>query len=274
MGVVAFPQMEIGFAGDQTDVIAERAHENQLQVNLAERDRLVLEQLPLVRHIARHFHTRVPPSVLFDDLFQSGILGLMDAVDKFDTDRRVDIRAYATHRIRGAILDSLRELDCAPRSLRKKGRDLDDLRERLTSALHRQPTEAEIAEEAGCELEELRQLEEDLLRANAARTREQSIDEEIRESADDQPSSDDASPYSLCYKKEIQELLWSCMDQLSERERQMLVLYYYKGLTMEDIGAVLGVSEARVSEIHSAALRKARSHLQARQGAKTAGLLM
>ena len=187
---------------------------------------------------------------MLDDLIHSGILGLIDAVNKFDPSKLVDLRIYAQHRIRGAMLDSLRGLDWSPRLLRKKGKTLGELRERLTLTLHREPTESELAQEAGDGLEELRQLEEDLLRADLATLQEQSIDEENGDGPDDQPSNEELSPY-FCYKQEIRELLRDSIGQLSDRERQILALYYYEELTMKEVGVVLG-GEARVSQIHSA----------------------
>jgi RNA polymerase sigma factor for flagellar operon FliA len=252
--------MEIGKA-DQHLEAAKRAYESQPSMDATERDRLIIEHLPLVQCIARRIHNRLPPHVMLDDLIHSGVLGLIDAVNKFDTTKHVDLRVYAQHRIRGAILDSLRGLDWSPRSLRKKGRDLDALRERLTSTLHREPTEAELAEQSGCGVDELRQLEENLLRADLAKWQEQSIDEENGDGSADQPSDDGLSPYSLCYEKEIRELLRSSIEQLADRERQVLALYYYEELTMKEVGVVLGVREARVSQIHSAAVRKIRAYM-------------
>ena len=253
-------QMENGVVEKHLEA-AKRAYDNQLRVDPAERERLILEHLPLVRHIAKRVHSRVPPSVMLDDLIHSGILGLIDAINKYDPSKLVDLRIYAKHRIRGAILDSLRGLDWSPRLLRKKGKTLDELRERLTLKLHREPTEAELAEEAGYGVVELRQLEEDLLRADLATLQEQSIDEENGDGADNQPSDEELSPYSLCYKQEIRELLRDSIGQLSPRERQILALYYYEELTMKEVGVVLGVGEARVSQMHSAAVQKVRAYM-------------
>jgi RNA polymerase sigma factor for flagellar operon FliA len=217
-----------------------------------------------VRYIAKRIHSRVPPNVLLDDLINSGILGLIDAVNKFDPGKFVDFKIYAQHRIRGAILDSLRGLDWSPRLLRRKGRILDELRERLTSTLHREPTEEELATEAGCDVDELRRLEENLLRADLAILQEQSIDEENGDGSADQPTDEDLSPYALYYKEEIRELLRDSVQQLSDRERQLLALYYYEELTMKEIGIILGVGEARVSQMHSAAVRKVRAYMNER----------
>lgn len=260
MSSLPLQQMENGVVEKHLEA-AKRAYDNQLPMDPIERDRLILEHLPLVRHIAKRVHNRLPPSVVLDDLIHSGILGLIDAINKFDPSKLVDLRIYATHRIRGAILDSLRGLDWSPRLLRRKGKTLDEVRERLTLTLRREPTEAELAEQAGYGLGELRQLEEDLLRADLATLQEQSIDEENGDGADDQPSEEELSPYSLCYKQEIRELLRDSIGQLSDRERQVLALYYYEELTMKEVGLVLGVGEARVSQMHSAAVQKVRAHM-------------
>jgi len=260
MSSAACQPMEYGIADKHLEA-AKKAYESQFPLDAAERERLILENLPLVRYIAKRVHSRVPPNVMLDDLINSGILGLIDAVNRFDPRKSGDLRIYARHRIRGAILDSLRGLDWSPRPLRRKGRLLDELRERLTATLHREPTEAELAAAAGCGIEELRQLEENLLRADLATLREQSIDEENGDGSADQPADDDLSPYSICYKKEIRERLRNSVDQLSDRERQILALYYQEELTMKEIGIVLGVGEARVSQIHSAAVRKVRTYM-------------
>lgn len=270
MSSPASQQIEYGIA-DKHLQAAKRAYESQLALDAVERERLILEHLPLVRSIAKRVHSRVPPSVLLDDLINSGIVGLIDAVNKFDPRKSGDLRIYARHRIRGAILDSLRGLDWSPRLLRRKGRALDELRERLTATLQREPTEAELAAEAGYSIEELRQLEENLLRAELATIQEQSIDEENGDGSVDQPSDEDLSPYSLCYKKEMRELLRYSLDQLSDRERQVLALYYYEELTMKEVGIVMGVGEARVSQLHSAAVRKVRTYMNEREASGSSG---
>jgi RNA polymerase sigma factor for flagellar operon FliA len=262
--------MEPGIA-DKHLQAAKKAYESQLPMDSVERERLILEHLPLVRYIAKRVHSRVPPNVLLDDLINAGIVGLIDAINKFDPKRLVELRIYAQHRIRGAILDSLRGLDWSPRLLRRKGRVLDEVRERLSSALHREPTEAELAAEAGCSLEELRQLEENLLRADLATIQEQSIDEENGDGSSDRPSDEDLSPYSLYYKKEVLQLLRNSIEQLSDRERQLLALYYYEELTMKEIGIILGVGEARVSQMHSAAVRKVRGFMNDSEPARDGG---
>jgi RNA polymerase sigma factor for flagellar operon FliA len=264
MSSPAVEQMEAGIANKHLQA-AKKAYESQVPMDANEREQLILEHLPLVRHIAKRIHNRVPSTILLDDLIHSGIVGLIDAVNKFDPNKFVDLGVYAQHRIRGAILDSLRGLDWSPRLLRRKGRSLDELRERLTSNLHREPTEIELAEAAGYSIEELRQLEENLLRADLATLQEQSIDEEHGDGGTDQPTDDEQSPYSLCYKKEMRELLRNSLDQLSERERQVLAMYYYDELTMKEIGIVLGVGEARVSQMHSAAVRKVRIYIEERE---------
>ena len=270
MSSPAAEQMGAGIANKHLQA-AKKAYESQVPMDAHEREQLILEHLPLVRYIAKRIHNRVPSSVPLDDLIHSGIVGLIDAVNKFDPNKFVDLGVYAQHRIRGAILDSLRGLDWSPRLLRRKGRCLDELRERLTSKLHRDPTEVELAEAAGYSIEELRQLEENLLRADLATLQEQSIDEEHGDGGIDQPTDDEQSPYSLCYKKEMRELLRNSLDQLSERERQVLAMYYYDELTMKEIGIVLGVGEARVSQMHSAAVRKVRIYIEERETSESKG---
>jgi len=218
--------------------------------------------MPLVRCIAKRLHDRLPPSVLLEDLIDTGVLGLIEAIQHFDADKHVDLSSYAKHRIRGAMLDSLRELDWGPRLLRKKGRDLDSARDRVQARTQRPAEEADLAREAGIRVEELRRLEENLLRLDLSALHEQEMDEQNGDSIEQQPSKQDLDPFYLCLRGEVKNLLGAAIDALPERERQVLALYYYDDLTMKEVGMALGVGEARVSQLHSAVLGRLRTHLE------------
>ena len=241
---------------------AKRAYQAQPAFSPAERERVILQELPRVRYIAKRIHARLPRSVALEDLIHTGVLGLIEAVNHYDPGKHIDLGAYAKHRIRGAILDSLRDLDWGPRLLRKKGRDLDQTRERLQARLGRACEETELATEAGISLEDLRDLQEKLLRLDLAALHEQQMDEKSGNSIEKQPASGNLDPFAICAQGELQGLLRQAIGELPGRERQVLALYYYEELTMKEVGVVLGVGEARVSQLHSAALGRLRSLLR------------
>ena len=226
-----------------------------------ERDRLLLEHLPSVRYIARRIHERLPQHVELDDLVSAGVVGLIDAFSKFDHGKKVQFKSYAQFRIRGAILDSLRTLDWSPRELRRKGRAVEEAIRTLTQRLGRAPQEQEIAKEMELGLEayqlllgELKGLEIGSLHVERS---EDSGDEELAYI----PGSPEEDPLFLCMKGEMRQRLVEAIDDLPEKERMVLTLYYYEDLTMKEIGLTLGVVESRVSQIHSAAVVRLRAAL-------------
>ncbi len=238
----------------------------------AEMERRLLEQLPQVKVIARRIHDRLPPHVPLDDLVQAGIVGLMDAVYKYDPGKKVPLPAYAKFRIRGAILDSLRDLDWSPRQLRRKSRRIEDAHRKLHAELGRPATDEELAAALELPLEELQQVMGQLRGLQITSFDEPSgADDEATEPGPgaNQPAPF-ADPYSACLRTEMQTLLAAGIAELPEREQQVLSLYYYDELTMKEVGAVLGVGESRVCQIHSAALVRLRSRLRRPQPAAAA----
>lgn len=226
-----------------------------------ERERMLLEHLPTVRYIARRIHERLPQHVELDDLVSAGVVGLIDAFSKFDHTKKVQFKSYAQFRIRGAILDSLRTLDWSPRELRRKGRAVEEAIRALTQRLGRAPAEQEIAADMGLELAEYQQLLGDLKgleigSLHVERT-EDSGDEELAYI----PGSPEDDPLFRCLQSEMRERLAGAIDGLPEKERLVLTLYHYEGLTMKEIGQMLGVVESRVSQIHSSAVLRLRSAL-------------
>ncbi len=242
---------------------AKKAYESVSTLDAAEQERLLLEQLPQVRYIARRIHDRLPSHILYDDLVQAGILGLIEALHKFDPAKNVELKTYAKHRIQGAILDSLRDLDWSPRPLRKKARQLEQAHQRLRARYGRPATEPELAIELGLELKELQHLLGDLRGLDLG-----SLHDEFSESGQEREAyavsnqKPDQEPYAQCLEGELRQLLGRALNELQPRERQVLSLYYFEELTMKEVGAVLGVGEARVSQIHSAALVRLRSRMR------------
>jgi RNA polymerase sigma factor for flagellar operon FliA len=228
-----------------------------------ERDRLLLEHLPTVRYLARRIHERLPQHVELDDLISAGVVGLIDAFSKFDHGKKVQFKSYAQFRIRGAILDSLRTLDWSPRELRRKGRAVEEAIRTTTQRLGRAPAEPEIAHEMGLELTEYQTLLGELkgleIGSLHMERSEDSGDEEL--SYIPGPPEDD--PLFRCLKGEMKQRLTDAIEELPEKERMVLTLYYYEELTMKEIGLTLGVVESRVSQIHSSAVVRLRAAMRA-----------
>jgi len=227
-----------------------------------ERERLLLEQLPQVRYIARRIHERLPRHVPFEDLVHAGVIGLIDALHKFDRSKLVQFGSYAKFRIRGAILDSLREMDWSPRDLRRKARQLEDTHHRLCAELGRHPNEQELAAGMGLDLSGLQSLlgEIDGLEVGSLRvvSPRDGGEEDLCEYL---PNAPEDTPLLECLRSEMKELLARAIEELPEKERQVLALYYFEELTMKEVGVVLGVGESRVSQIHSVAVIRLRARL-------------
>jgi len=227
-----------------------------------ERERLLMQQLPQVRYIARRIHDHLPRHVLLDDLVHAGVLGLIDALQKFDAEKHVQFGSYAKFRIRGAILDSLREMDWSPRDLRRKSRRLEEAYNKLRSEIGRNPNEPELAAELGMGLRDLQVLlgEIDGLEVGSLRilSPRDGKEEDLCEYL---PNEADETPLILCLRSEMKQILANAIEELPQKEQQVLVLYYYQELTMKQVGAVLGVGESRVSQIHSVAVVRLRARL-------------
>jgi len=227
----------------------------------SEREQLLAEHLPQVRYIARRIHGRLPRNVQLEDLVHEGVIGLIDALDKFDPLKQVQLKSYAQFRIRGAILDSLRASDWSPRSLRAKARHLEKGRLEMSAALGRTPTDSELAGYLGMQLPDLARLLAEL-RALDLGSLEATGKSEGRELPNHHPDGSVEDPFSLCLRGELKSHLLQAMAGLGEKERQVLRLYYTEELTMKEVGAALGIGESRVSQIHSAAIIRLRGWLQ------------
>jgi RNA polymerase sigma factor for flagellar operon FliA len=228
----------------------------------SERDRLVLQHLPLVRAIAVRVYENLPVHVELDDLVHAGILGLFDAALKYDDNKQVTFQSYAKHRIKGSILDSLRDLDWASRDLRKRHRRLEEVIRELTSALDRTPTEVEIAEKMGMDLERWRQVAVELRMVGLLSASSRAPESE-NQSVPEFPATDDLNPDVLTGQREVRAVLATAMKALPERYQEVIRGYYDGGKTMKEIGEALGINESRVSQIHRAALERMQDSLQA-----------
>ena len=231
--------------------------------DIAQREQLLLDHLPHVHHIARRIHYRLPPQVPLEDLVHAGILGLMDAVQKFDPRRNVRLKHYAEFRIRGAILDSLREVDWGPRALRRKARKLEEAVSRCRARLGREPSEPEIAGELGISPKALNELRADLRGLNLSNLQNEEPSVPNRTGpATTAPMSDNDDPFECALREEMSGLLTRAMAELPSREREVLFLYHFRELSMKAIGVALGVGESRISQIRSAGLVHLRAALR------------
>lgn len=236
-----------------------------------EQERLLLENLPIVRFLARRIHERLPQHVEMEDLVSAGVVGLMDAFTKFDPRKKVQFRSYAQFRIRGAILDSLRTLDWGPRDLRRKGRAIEESIRLLTARLGRSPSETETAEEMGLSLEDYQLLLGDLKGLEIGTLHAEHNEDSGEEELAYIPGRPEEDPLFCCLRSELKQELAGAIERLPERERLVMTLYYYEELTMREIGLALGVVESRVSQIHASAVLHLRAALKGLAGRGTVG---
>ena len=227
----------------------------------ARRDRVVLEHLALVRAIAVRVHENLPVHVDLDDLVHAGILGLFDAASKFNPDKQVVFSSYAKHRIKGAILDSLRQLDWASRDLRRRHKQVEAVTRELAAELQRNPTEAEIANKLGVAVDRWRQMMLDLRNVGLISASTRTNDQDDLP-APDFPSKPETQPDNMCAREQLRSALGVAMKTLPERYQKVVLLYDTNEMTMKEIGGVLGINESRVSQIHKSALEKMQVVLQ------------
>lgn len=236
------------------------------------KDKLLVEYSSLVKYTAQRIAMNLPASVELDDLVSAGILGLIKAVETFDLERGFKFETYATHKIRGAILDELRALDWVPRSVRQKSKQLQQVYAKLQEDLGRMPYDDEVCKELNYSIEEFEQLLSDVSPTTIV-----SLEEAMPSAADSDSKSltivdtvEDptaANPLKDLGYREVKDILKEAIIGLPEKEKLVIALYHYEELTLKEIGEVLGVSESRVSQIHSKAILKLRTRLLNRIGA-------
>jgi len=227
----------------------------------AEREALITETLPLIKHIAHRVATRLPSSIEVRDLINAGVIGLLDAIDKYEPERNVKFKTYAEVRIRGAILDSLRNLDWAPRSLRKKSKDLEKAYSELSQKLGRPATDEEVSEAMGENLDTFHALVDQLHGLTIGSFENLSDGEDSDSYLNYYPDDGSNDPYAKFETSELTRILMGAVEDLPEKERLVLSLYYYEELTMKEIGVLLGVNESRVSQLHTKAMLRLRGKL-------------
>ncbi len=229
------------------------------------REQLILHYSPLVKYVAGRVGVGLPSNVEQADFVSSGVFGLIDAIEKFDIDRAIKFETYAISRIRGAIIDELRALDWIPRSVRQKAKAVERTYATLEARLRRTPHEPEVAAEMGIAIEDLHAIFSQLSLANVV-----ALDEllhPVGEGGDRLSLMDTLedhgadNPVEVAEDRELRRLLAQAVNTLPEREKTVVTLYYYEGLTLAEIGQVLGVTESRVSQIHTKSVLQLRAKL-------------
>ncbi|MGL4562122.1 MAG: RNA polymerase sigma factor WhiG [Brevinema sp.] len=232
------------------------------------RNYFIEKYAPLVKYVAGRVMVNIPSSIEYEDLVSFGVIGLMDAIDKFDLNRDIKFKTYAVTRIRGAIFDELRNLDWLPRSVRQKAKEIERTISQLELKLGRSAKDKEIAEAMKISVEEFHQL---LLRVGTNALI--SMDENwfMNDSSNDNSpismeetleSASGISPESLAERTEIKKMIAQAIADLPDREKQVLILYYYEELTLKEIGSILSVTESRISQLHTKAIMRLRGKLE------------
>lgn len=227
-----------------------------------QRETLVLRHLPQVRLIAKRIHDRLPDYVSLDDLVSTGVIGLLSAIDNFDPSRDVQLNTYAERKIRGAILDSLRETDWAPRTVRQKSRQIEAAIHRAKQLAGREPTEEEIAGQLGIPLldyqkwlAEVNGVELEPLEYVTGEARTPDLLQFVS-------SNNDSSPAHILERAELERILVQAIDRMPKTERTVLHLYYYEELNLRSIGEVMGIHLSRAAQLRTQGILRLRSHLE------------
>jgi RNA polymerase sigma factor for flagellar operon FliA len=229
-----------------------------------QRDELILAYTPLIKYIAARLAARLPPQVAFDDLVSSGIIGLIDAIDKFDLTKKVQFKTYAEFRIRGAMLDELRSLDWVPRSVRKKATQIEHSLNSLEKKLGRPATDEEMADSLDVSLNHYYKLldETKTISFMDIELLRQKKPEAIISGELSAISMDQSDPFAALNLQQVRDLLAKNINDLPKNERLTVSLYYFNELTMKEIGRVLGYTESRISQMHSKAMLRLRTKLR------------
>jgi RNA polymerase sigma factor for flagellar operon FliA len=228
------------------------------------RDYFVKQYAPLVKYVAGKVAIGMPNNVEFDDLVGFGVFGLFDAIEKFDPDKHVKFKTYAVTRIRGAIFDELRTIDWVPRSVRQKTREVEETIRKLEASLGRAAGDEEIARAMHMDLKDFHSLMlkisgTSVLSLNEVWYSGEDNDKMSIVESIESPSS--LNPDSIVEKEEIKRIIVEAINELPEKEKKVLVLYYYEDLTLKEIGEVLEVTESRISQLHTKAILRLRAKL-------------
>jgi RNA polymerase sigma factor for flagellar operon FliA len=229
-----------------------------------EREQLIMEHLPQVRLIARRIHERLPESVNLEDLVSTGIVGLISAIDHFDPSHNVKLKTYAEYKIRGAILDSLRGLDWAPRQQRKRAKQIEAAIASLEQKLHGTPSEDQIAVQLDLTIEEYHEWLVDVRGVNLGSLESASPEEDGRDLLKYISDEEEHWPSRLLERSELEKLLAEAIEKMPPVERTVLSLYYHEEMTLREIAKIVDLHESRVSQLKSQAILRLRSFIEKR----------
>lgn len=236
--------------------------------SLKTREKIILKYIPLVKYVVSKMIGGLPTNVEYDDLTEYGIIGLLDAIDKYDVTKNINFKTYAITRIRGAIYDELRCQDWVPRSVRKMAKDIEKAYIEIEKRSGRAATDQEVAEFLNITVEEVNEVFSKVNAGNIS-----SLDDVVYEGDDSSTSLSETiedrnqeSPHTSLEKDEIKKVLMERLKELSDKEKMVITLYYYEDLTLKEIGEIMEISESRVSQIHSKAILKLRSKLVSKFG--------
>jgi len=224
------------------------------------KEKLIVHYSPMIKYVVGRMSIYVGNAIDFDDLISYGVFGLIDAVDKFDTQKGIKFETYASLRIRGAVLDGLRQLDWVPRTARQKQKQLDDVYAQLEAELGREPSSEDLADKLGITPEE---ADEEIKKSSlmALISFDDYLDNNHEAAGKELSSPADDLPENMYGQKELREILAAAIENLTEKERLVVTLYYFEELTLKEISQIMDVSESRVSQVHSKAMLKLRTRL-------------
>jgi len=225
------------------------------------KEQLILEYADLIKYVAGRLSIYFGSNVEYDDLVGYGIFGLIDAIEKYDVNKGVKFETYASLRIRGSIIDSIRELDWVPRSLRKKCKDLEKAYADLENELGHTATDAQVAERLGISVEELNKTLQDVNMSTMI-SLEDYLEQNYETGFDITNDDDSRLPERRLEITEIRDILTESIDKLPEKERMVVTLYYFEELTLKEISAIMKVSESRISQLHTKAILRMRGKLE------------
>ncbi|MCL2791631.1 MAG: RNA polymerase sigma factor WhiG [Spirochaetaceae bacterium] len=228
------------------------------------RDHFIKQYAPLVKYVAGKVAIGMPYNVEFDDLVGFGVFGLFDAIEKFDPEKHVKFKTYAVTRIRGAIYDELRSIDWVPRSVRQKTREIEEIVYHLEANLGRSASDAEIAAKMGISVEELHKSIHKISTSSILSLNDlwyTGEDNDKVSIVDSIESSQSLNPDTIVEREEIKKVIVQAINELPDKEKKVLVLYYYEDLTLKEIGKVLDVTESRISQLHTKAILRLRAKL-------------
>ena len=237
------------------------------KVDPAWQERMVLQYAPLIRYIASRLALRLPSHISQEDLISSGIIGLIDAIRKYDRSKNIDFKTYAEFRVKGAMLDELRSMDWIPRSVRKKTHLIENAYARLQKALGRPAEAEEVAELLGLDLEDFFQLLDEtkgvsvmaLENGDRKSAGSRGGDRDLSEILQDEKLRDSLQTVHLA---ELREVVLQAIEALPDKEKLLISLYYYEELTMKEIGQIMGYTESRISQLHTQAMYRLRHKLR------------